>query len=94
MTAPIKKQSCPTCKYGIENVTPIGKENKNAIPEPGNWCVCLSCGEILHFNNELKLKIAIQQDLATLELMDHIQILYTSNLIKKEKPLQNKNYGK
>jgi len=42
---------CPICKSSLEAATSL----KNEIPDPGDISVCLYCGNILKFNDDLEL---------------------------------------
>lgn len=93
MTAPVKKQSCPICEYELENTTGIGSENKDAIPNPGDICVCLSCGGVLRFNDNIELTTATEDELIRLPFKVLVQLLVASDHIRNEKPLKNEKYG-
>lgn len=85
---------CPKCGYKIEHSSPIEKKDAGASASKGDFTLCLSCGEILRFDDNMQLKISTQKDLEDLEIEQYKKITKGSLLIKHFKPLQNKNYGK
>lgn len=89
-----KKQPCPSCGYEMDAATELGSENKNSAPNPGDFALCLSCGEILRFDDKLKFRTATQKDLEDLDPENYKKALHASLHIKKHQPLKNKNYGR
>jgi hypothetical protein len=48
MTARVPPSMCPACGYACDAATSL--EDRDAVPEPGDWTVCLACGELLVFS--------------------------------------------
>lgn len=47
------KQTCPACGYPMDCATGIGHQRS---PSPGDVTVCISCGDISLFNDDLSLR--------------------------------------
>lgn len=53
---------CPTCSRKIDaNANMSGPDD--ATPEPGDFAVCIFCGAVLIFNDQLERKIAKDADI-------------------------------
>lgn len=44
---------CPYCEYKLDAATGA---NTDALPEEGDWTVCIDCAGLLLFDKELKLR--------------------------------------
>src|SRR5262245_43420584 len=49
---PIPVQRCLNCGHEMDAASPIRGDAK---PEPGDFTVCLSCGQLMQFDNDLDL---------------------------------------
>lgn len=48
------KDCCPTCFYKVDAASPLEGEH---IPMPGDLSICLSCGEYLYFEDDMRLGV-------------------------------------
>jgi hypothetical protein len=51
----VKPNLCPTCGYTLNAVGDINNKEIRA-PRCGDASICISCGELLEFNEDLSLK--------------------------------------
>lgn len=51
---------CPACGYLMDAAAPV--DDSRAGPVPGDYCVCLNCGEMLVYEAGLKLRKLSPQD--------------------------------
>lgn len=77
--------ACPTCGYLMDAARCLS--NKTARPKPGDFSVCLKCGEMLRFTDGLLLVVVELNDLlgmdkTTGDLMSRVQ-----KLIRHERPV-------
>jgi hypothetical protein len=61
----IKSTTCPRCGYKMDAATHIGKGR--ARPKPGDFSLCLQCGQILRFDQQLEPVMALERELAELD---------------------------
>ncbi len=45
--------ACPTCRRPIDAATSV---TTDACPEPGDFSVCVTCGEILRYREDLTVR--------------------------------------
>ena len=55
-TTKVPLTKCPTCGKVLDAATAAadGQTPPDAMPEPGNYTVCLGCGEILIFDRRMR----------------------------------------
>lgn len=51
-TSRIPDQWCPVCFAALDGASSMGSES---IPEPGDFMVCINCGDVLRFGDDLYL---------------------------------------
>jgi len=59
-------QYCPSCKHELDAATSADDSPREL--KKGDFSLCMYCGEILRFEENLKLKVANQDDME--ELLD------------------------
>jgi hypothetical protein len=75
---------CPHCGTTIDAATGVG----DAVPEPGNWAVCVACGGIVRYDAELRPVALDAEELAALEPeirshLEEMQALVRQSLARK-----------
>ncbi len=56
---------CPSCKHLVDSATPA---KGDCDPSPGDVSLCLYCGELLEFNQHLKVVLASEQTTSQLSV--------------------------
>jgi hypothetical protein len=51
--SPIYQDRCPKCGYELDAATSMVD---NDLPDPKDYSVCLNCGALLQFDNDLRLQ--------------------------------------
>ena len=76
---------CPTCGYKRSRVTcPYDSKSK---PRPGDFAICLKCGEILVFDKDIRTRIAELNDMMSLLPPEDKMIVEIQKNIRKERLL-------
>lgn len=65
MSSKLPPSQCPACKKVIDAATIAS--GKTEVPRPGDFTICIYCGEVLRFGPELELIQADLNDLASLD---------------------------
>ena len=52
---------CPLCHRPLDAATPVNNKNKKA-PEEGDITFCLTCGAILIFTSDLKVRLMREEE--------------------------------
>jgi len=60
-----RKQNLPCCGYEVDDVSSIYQ--KDAVPEPGDFSICLNCGSWLRFTEDAAT-------LRTIEVSDWLEL--------------------
>jgi hypothetical protein len=60
----VPSSACPACKYVNDRATSL--EDESLVPKAGDLSVCLNCGEIMIFNDDLTTRSVTLNDLAEL----------------------------
>ncbi len=68
----VPPSTCPTCKYVNDAATYL--QDESAQPKPGDFSVCLHCGEILIFNDDLTTRGVTLDDLVDLSPEFHTEL--------------------
>ncbi len=77
--AGVKATTCPTCGYRMDAATATrGK----ARPRPGDFSLCLYCGQALRFDEQLEPVLAVEADM--LELADAVPSCSRFDLLEPE----------
>ncbi len=45
---------CPHCGYFADAASP-SDQNPGAVPKPGDFTLCFRCGEVLHFDDQMRM---------------------------------------
>jgi hypothetical protein len=59
LPANVPKQLCPTCGGALETTFLRGDDGKMDVkpPNPGDGVVCIGCGAMLQFNEDLRVEL-------------------------------------
>lgn len=57
---------CPRCFAPLEAATPVASGQPSRGPAPHDLSVCLYCGEILQFDEQLQLRVPSPEEVAVL----------------------------
>lgn len=68
----VPESTCPTCNFRSNYATCVA--DKNALPEAGDFSVCIECGEILVFKENLTLRAVTLDDLVSLPEELHTEL--------------------
>jgi hypothetical protein len=71
MTA-IAPEPCPFCRHPLDRVT-AGPDNPDAVPQEGDITVCIQCGGLLVFKDDLKVRPPTAEEQA--EIMADPQVI-------------------
>ncbi len=63
-TTRLPTASCPRCGYEMDSASGV---NHNRKPKPGDFSLCLRCGQVLRFDDELVPVLALERELEELE---------------------------
>jgi|SRR5277367_1643086 len=74
---------CPTCRYRTDSATCA--KNSRLRPKPGDLTVCLNCGEVLEFQNDMKMKLATVSALMACGEELHALIVKAQSLIRSNR---------
>lgn len=55
--------TCPRCGYKFDHATGVAHDN---LPKPGDFSLCLRCGQVLRFEAGLVAVIALDRELEEL----------------------------
>lgn len=80
----LPKSKCPTCGHILDAATCT---YSNARPRPGDFTVCISCGEILRFGEDMVPGFATVGDM--LEVSDKVKdyLDQAQHLIRRYRPI-------
>jgi hypothetical protein len=56
---------CPQCNYKLDGSTHVHGD-KASLPEPGDYSVCLNCGQVLVYEDDCRLRKATVRDIGAL----------------------------
>ena len=77
---------CPICKYEMDRATYADKEERK--PSPNDYSVCLKCGEILVFSEDLFLREATISDLMLIPSDVERQLVKLQHVIRRERVIE------
>lgn len=72
---------CPACGHSFALATLIAG-GPRGVPKPGDFSVCIRCGEILEFGLGLVLVVARPGELGTLPAQQRFDLMLASMAIK------------
>lgn len=90
--APLKRATCPTCGYGFDSATSI-ETGEAARPREGDLSLCLKCGELLTWNDQMRLvppSLEVLMNLETTQPDTAKDISRAQAMIRKTRPLAHK----
>ena len=61
-TSRVPVSRCPDCGYAMDAASPVSG-NADEEPRPGDLSVCLDCGAVLVFTNELGMRVATLREM-------------------------------
>lgn len=71
-TPKMKQQMCLKCGYHLDASSAADRSNDK--PEPGNVSICLNCGFLAFFGDDLMLRRPTREELADPEMRQLIQM--------------------
>lgn len=75
---------CPTCQHPMDAATRmLGQER----PRPGDLSVCLKCAEVLVFQPDMSMRLALLNDLIDLPKSEARALDKARALIRRTRPL-------
>lgn len=89
---PLPISKCPVCGYKMDSATCVGDER--AMPRPNEISLCLKCGEVMAFNDDLSLRQASLNDLIDVPERGMRQITAIQKLIRATRPIKTKRKDK
>lgn len=69
----VRENTCPTCGYLTNKAS--GADGTPIMPQSGDVCVCVKCGEILRFSRYMKLHLMTEVHLNQLKVEDPLVYL-------------------
>jgi hypothetical protein len=55
-TTRLDQDHCPYCGHGLDSATMVDPRVSPPTPQPGDASVCIACGMLLVFDDDLKLQ--------------------------------------
>lgn len=87
---PLPPSKCPVCGKTVDAATPFIKGQEKARPRPGDVTVCVGCGEICAYTDEMTLRRAELNDLMKMPESDREMIGKVQDMIKHAGPILEK----
>lgn len=85
MNGPLPMSTCPTCGYQVDAAThPV---NDKAVPKPGDLSLCMKCGELMTFNDDMTLRLSSIEDVMGLKPEENNLLERTQKLIREKRPM-------
>lgn len=82
----LPKTTCPSCGYGeMDSASCVTGEKVE--PQPGDFSLCLNCGEWLVYNDILVPRLARRAEVESLDETAKAQLTRASKLIKQRGPI-------
>jgi ribosomal protein L37E len=82
---PLPKSTCPVCGYETDAATRAAGEESQ--PVPGDLSLCMKCGEVGAFKEDMTIRPATLTDLGTLGKRESRLLTRAQALIRKKRPL-------
>lgn len=79
---PLPKSVCSTCGYETDTSTSL---TSNHRPRPGDICLCLKCGEVGEFDDDLRVKKATLETMTALTPEQFTDISLAQKLIREKR---------
>jgi hypothetical protein len=72
--------SCPQCGKRFDRASSV--INDHARPSPGDFSLCIACGTVLRFTDDLSVRLATHDEVAALDPIHRAQVLYTQRVVR------------
>lgn len=82
----LAETSCPTCDYAADAATCVDK--RDARPRVGDITLCLKCGEILIFDEDMKVRLPLVFELMNLPPHTEHALTIAQETIRRERPIK------
>jgi hypothetical protein len=82
-TTRVPPSFCPFCFYQMDAVSSVGSE---AVPEPGDFTVCIDCCKVLQFDANMQLCAASLLDIPMHSRMDFAKVVTKCEQMKAKRP--------
>ena len=83
MNAPnLKADRCPGCGYKVDSANLLGSEDP-VRPRPGDFSICLNCGQLNRYDRELNLVAGIPEDESLLSAETFAQVRKAQRFIQQ-----------
>ena len=80
------KDHCPACNYQCDSASAV--DGKHKPPVPGDYSLCLNCGEWLEFSSDMALIIIPEKTKRLLDEDNRIILTDGAAYIKKRGPIR------
>ena len=82
------KDTCPCCGTMLDAATAIKEEDEEHAPKPKDLTICVECGEILYYSEDMKLEkfpeiLFNEMDKETQLILNRAKILINARKAKK-----------
>jgi hypothetical protein len=74
------KDYCPACDYKCDSASVV--DGQHQVPMPGDYSICLNCGEWLEFSSDMALIIMPDETRKKLDEESEKTLIKTSSRIK------------
>jgi len=81
----IPASKCPTCGYEMDSSTCV--DDDTVKPKPGDFSVCMKCGEMLRFTGTMGIRIVELNDMMELTGNNQAQLVHIQRVVRKERVL-------
>jgi hypothetical protein len=71
---------CPTCGHTLDAVSEMGSGDRE--PEPGDASMCIACGELLEFGEDMQLILLTDTTLSHLNPKDVAQLKFAQSCVR------------
>lgn len=78
---------CPVCSHEMDCATCVEKGREKERPRPGDFTLCICCGEILCFGEGLLPRVPLLSEMMALSDDTHRVLDRAQFLIRKERPI-------
>lgn len=86
---PLPMSRCLVCGYSFDCASRPGIDQTKR-PRPGDFSLCLRCGEIYVFQDDMTVRLPTVKELMELGEAEHKELTEVQTMIRKERPLDDK----
>jgi hypothetical protein len=79
-TTEIEQDPCPFCGHMLDRVT-AGPENPEAVPQEGDFTLCIQCGGLLVFDERVRVRPPTNEE--QVEAMTYPEVVRVMTAIAK-----------